>query len=97
MTRRKAGTSLVVICCSPPNSPSTVQATGASQAKVTSPAEKPTTAPPPSLDSPRPFTYVAAFGLFTDVSYSTPQANKNLLGHFAYLLEGMGRLASIPS
>ena len=45
----------------------------------------------------RPFTYVAAFGLFTDVSYSTPQANKNLLGHFAYVLEGMGRLASIPS
>lgn len=45
----------------------------------------------------RPFTYVAAFGLFTDVSYSTPQANKNLLGHFAYVLEGMGRLANIPS
>lgn len=44
-----------------------------------------------------PFTYVAAFGLFTDVSYSTPQASKNLLGHFAYVLEGMGRLASIPS
>ena len=45
----------------------------------------------------RPFTYVAAFGLFTDVSYSTPQANKNLLGHFAYVLEGAGRLANIPS
>ena len=44
-----------------------------------------------------PFTYVAAFGLFTDVSYSTPQASKNLLGHFAYVLEGMGKLASIPS
>ena len=44
-----------------------------------------------------PFTYVAAFGLFTDVSYSTPQANKNLLGHFAYVLEGAGRLANIPS
>ena len=44
-----------------------------------------------------PFTYVAAFGLFTDVSYSTPQASKNLLGHFAYVLEGMGRLANIPS
>ena len=44
-----------------------------------------------------PFTYVAAFGLFTDVSYSTPQVNKNLLGHFAYVLEGMGRLANIPS
>ena len=43
------------------------------------------------------FTYVAAFGLFTDVSYSTPQASKNLLGHFAYVLEGMGRLANIPS
>ena len=43
------------------------------------------------------FTYVAAFGLFTDVSYSTPQVNKNLLGHFAYVLEGMGRLANIPS
>lgn len=44
-----------------------------------------------------PFTYVAAFGLFTDVSYSTPQANKNLLGHFAYVLEGAGRLMNIPS
>ena len=43
------------------------------------------------------FTYVAAFGLFTDVSYSTPQANKNLLGHLAYVLEGAGRLANIPS
>ena len=43
------------------------------------------------------FNYVAAFGLFTDVSYSTPQANKNLLGHFAYVLEGAGKLANIPS
>ena len=45
----------------------------------------------------RPFTYVAAFGLFTDVSYSTSQASKNLLGHFAYVLEGMGKLSNIPS
>lgn len=44
----------------------------------------------------RYFTYVAAFGLFTDVSYSTPQNTKNLLGHFAYVLEGAGRLANIP-
>ena len=44
-----------------------------------------------------PFTYVAAFGLFTDVSYSTPQLNKNLLGHFAYVLEGAGKLGNIPS
>ena len=45
----------------------------------------------------RLFTYVAAFGLFTDVAYSTPQVNKNLLGHFAYVLEGMGKLVNIPS
>ena len=45
----------------------------------------------------RLFTYVAAFGLFTDVSYSTSQVSKNLLGHLAYVLEGMGRLSNIPS
>lgn len=45
----------------------------------------------------RLFTYVSAFGLFTDVSYSTPQTTKNLLGHFAYVLEGAGRLLNIPS
>lgn len=38
------------------------------------------------------FCYVAAFGLFTDVSYQTPQNAKNLLGHFAYILEGALRL-----
>ena len=43
------------------------------------------------------FTYVSAFGLFTDVSYSTPQTAKNLLGHFAYVLEGAGRLSNVPS
>lgn len=43
------------------------------------------------------FTYVAAFGLFTDVSYSTPQNVKNLLGHTAYLIEGASRLASVKS
>lgn len=46
--------------------------------------------------SGRLFTYVSAFGLFTDTSYSTPQNMKNLLGHFAYLLEGAGQLARIP-
>jgi YegS/Rv2252/BmrU family lipid kinase len=45
----------------------------------------------------RYFTYVAAFGLFTDVAYSTPQNTKNMLGHFAYVLEGAGRLANIPT
>ena len=43
------------------------------------------------------FTYVAAFGLFTDVSYTTPQNVKNLLGHTAYLIEGASRLASVQS
>ncbi len=43
------------------------------------------------------FVYIAAFGLFTDVSYETAQEAKNLLGHMAYLLEGMKRLSSIHS
>lgn len=41
------------------------------------------------------FVYIAAFGLFTDVSYETGQDMKNVLGHMAYLLEGMKRLSSI--
>ncbi len=43
------------------------------------------------------FIYVAAFGMFTDVSYATKQDMKNLLGHTAYLLEGVKRLSSIKS
>lgn len=43
------------------------------------------------------FVYIAAFGLFTDVSYETKQDMKNLLGHMAYLLEGMKRLSVIRS
>lgn len=42
------------------------------------------------------FTYIAAFGAFTDVPYTTPQETKNILGHFAYIVEGMSRLNSIP-
>lgn len=42
-----------------------------------------------------PFTYVAAFGAFTKVSYSTSQQIKNTLGHFAYILEGMKELPKI--
>ena len=40
------------------------------------------------------FIYVAAFGLFADTSYSTPQELKNLLGHLAYVLKGASELAS---
>ncbi len=43
------------------------------------------------------FSYIAAFGLFTDVSYDTRQDLKNLLGHAAYMLEGVKRLANITS
>lgn len=35
------------------------------------------------------FVYVAAFGLFTDVSYATKQSTKNIMGHMAYVLEGI--------
>lgn len=43
----------------------------------------------------RYFTYVAAFGAFTDVSYQTPQQTKNLLGRSAYVLEGIKRLPQV--
>lgn len=43
------------------------------------------------------FVYVAAFGLFTDVSYETKQSMKNALGHLAYILEGAKRLFNITS
>ncbi|MCR5292821.1 MAG: diacylglycerol kinase family lipid kinase [Eubacterium sp.] len=42
-----------------------------------------------------PFIYIAAFGLFTNVSYNTSQELKNALGHSAYILEGMKELANI--
>lgn len=43
------------------------------------------------------FVYIAAFGLFTDVSYETNQDMKNVLGHLAYVLEGATRLMDIKS
>lgn len=43
------------------------------------------------------FVYIAAFGVFTDVSYETSQDIKNMLGHMAYILEGMRRLPSIKA
>ncbi len=35
------------------------------------------------------FTYVASFGSFTKISYSTNQEFKNKFGHFAYIFEGI--------
>jgi YegS/Rv2252/BmrU family lipid kinase len=43
----------------------------------------------------RYFTYIAAFGAFTGVAYSTPQSEKKALGHFAYVLGGLAGVAAI--
>ena len=43
------------------------------------------------------FVYVAAFGLFTEVSYKTSQQLKNIFGHVAYIMEGAKYLRDIPS
>ncbi len=43
----------------------------------------------------RSFLYVASFGAFTRSSYAAPQAAKNALGHFAYILEGMKDLNTL--
>ena len=43
----------------------------------------------------RPYVYVAAFGAFTEASYSTPQAMKQNLGWSAYIIEGLKTVPSI--
>lgn len=43
------------------------------------------------------FTYIAAFGAFIEVTYETSQQVKNMLGHAAYILNGLTRLKSIKS
>ena len=43
----------------------------------------------------RYFSYVASFGAFTRISYSTPQNMKNALGHMAYVLSGIQELTQI--
>ena len=43
------------------------------------------------------FVYIASFGIFTEVSYSTKQEIKNVLGHMAYILEGMRSLYNVKS
>ena len=43
----------------------------------------------------RYFSYVASFGAFTKVSYTTPQTIKNALGHTAYVLEGLKEIGAI--
>lgn len=43
------------------------------------------------------FNYVAAFGAFTNVPFITSQKAKNILGYFAYLLEGVKHLSEIEA
>ena len=43
----------------------------------------------------RYFTYISSFGAFTESSYSTPQNAKNILGHMAYVLDGVAHLTNI--
>lgn len=48
-----------------------------------------------TFNGTRYFNYVASCGAFADVSYTTSQSAKNMLGHFAYVLGGIKSLAEI--
>ena len=41
------------------------------------------------------FGYVAAFGVFTDIPFTTPQSEKNTWGYLAYVSEALSRLSKI--
>lgn len=43
------------------------------------------------------FSYIAAFGAFTNVTYETPQQVKNIFGHAAYIVSGLMQLTSLRS
>lgn len=43
----------------------------------------------------RYFSYIASFGAFTAASYSTSQVAKNMLGHLAYLIEGVKDITNL--
>lgn len=43
------------------------------------------------------FTYIVAFGAFTNVTYETSQQIKNIFGHASYVLGGITQLTSIRS
>ncbi|MBO5109886.1 MAG: YegS/Rv2252/BmrU family lipid kinase [Clostridia bacterium] len=43
----------------------------------------------------RYFSYIASFGAFTAASYSAPQTTKNMLGHAAYVFEGVKDIVNI--
>ncbi len=43
------------------------------------------------------FVYVAAFGMFTDIPYTTSQKLKNVLGYLAYVLEGIKVISDLKT
>ena len=43
------------------------------------------------------FSYIVAFGAFTNISYETPQNIKNMLGHAAYFMNGLMQITNIRS
>lgn len=43
----------------------------------------------------RYFSYIASFGAFTAASYSAPQSTKNMIGHAAYVFEGVKDIVNI--
>ena len=43
------------------------------------------------------FVYVCAFGAFTEISWNTPQKEKNALGHNAYILEGIKQFSGLKT
>ena len=45
----------------------------------------------------RYFTYIAAFGIMTDVSYKTSQKSKNKFGKLAYYMKAIKELIKIPT
>lgn len=59
------------------------------------------TGQPRSLDvgtvNGRSFTYIAAFGAFTDVTYDTSQQAKNVLGPAAYIFNSLTKISGIRS
>lgn len=40
------------------------------------------------------FVYIAAFGIFTDISYSTNQSLKKIMGHSAYVVEALKNIVN---
>lgn len=56
---------------------------------------KPATIDVGKFGEDRYFSYIASFGLFTAASYNTSQSTKNVMGHFAYVLEGIKEIGVV--